>query len=128
MKLLKLYSVFHNSRSYKCVDANFDLSQKNDVTLTRHDAKSQERQEVKTSTILCRKHTQEKSPKEFWLLSSCLSNRQKCALGVEKKSWEGRPYHPPSGATEGAIRSKMYAGYWNIKAWRVSMVILNSRN
>ena len=35
------YSVFHHFRAFKCVDANFIFSQKNDVTLTRHDVMTQ---------------------------------------------------------------------------------------
>ena len=69
------YSVFHNSRSCKCVDANLHFSQNNDVTLTRH-GKS------RLAPFRAENIFRKSNGGNFGCWSRCLSNVQKCALGV----------------------------------------------
>jgi len=76
------YSVFHNSRAFKCVDANFVFSQKNDVTLTRHDVMTRSHRKSSLAPFRAENIFRKSHKRNFDCWSSCLSNRQKCGLGV----------------------------------------------
>ena len=79
---LMFYSVFNNSRAFKCVDANFIFSQKNDVTLTCRDVMTRCHGKSRLPPFRAENIFRKSYQRNFGCWSSCLSNRQKCALGV----------------------------------------------
>ena len=81
-KQFMFYSVFHNSRAFKCVDANFLFSQKK--TSLCHVMTSSRRGHRKSSPAPFRAENifRKSHKRNFGCWSSSPSNRQKCALGV----------------------------------------------
>ena len=92
------YSVFHNSRAFKCVVANFIFSQKNDVTLTRHDVMTRSHRKSRLQPFRAENIFRKSHRRNFGCWSSCLSNRQKCALGGNFLSPLGRGRVKPATA------------------------------
>ena len=77
-----LYSVFHISRAFKWVDANFIFSQKSYVTLIRYDVMTQSHGKSRLASFRAEDIFRKSRKRNFERWSSCLSNRQNCALGV----------------------------------------------
>ena len=72
-------------RAFKCVDDKMLISffsQKNYVTLTRHDVMTRSHRKSRLTPFRAENISRKSHKRNFGCWSICLSNRQKCTLGV----------------------------------------------